>query len=320
MADAWSGPMLVLFVVFLTFLAAGRLVRCCSGRDCRASASVDCWRCPRRRSSRLQVVYPVQTSRLGQAAAVTVLAILYLGWATVLAGSQLAVAARREDPIDSFLQAGRGEQLDFGLRLVRDLEAQTRLRRWARVEDLAASLRAHPAMITFALDRLRRSGLVEFDEEDRRPPRRWGIRDDLEALSLHDLSRAMGTHLEPSPGLHGGAAEDVIEGLAAREQLAQGQNLLSLFRDEGDAALAPGPYLQSPMPLGWRISMLWLVHRCSVQRPSWWTVPPRIMADRWRRAWLYLRRCWENRSVWGSRPWSRCRRGAGLDPGHASAG
>ena len=182
-----------------------------------------------------------QTSRLGLAAAITVLAILYLGWATVLAGSQLAVSfARREDPIDSFLQAGRGEQLDFGLRLVRDLEAQTRLRRWARVEDLAASLRAHPAMITFALDRLRRSGLVEFDEEDRRPPRRWGIRDDLEALSLHDLSRAMGTHLEPSPGLHGGAAEDVIEGLAAREQLAQGQNLLSLFRDEGDAALAPG--------------------------------------------------------------------------------
>ncbi len=50
----------------------------------------------------------------------------------------------------------------------------------------------------------------------------------------------MGTHLEPFPGLHGGAAEDVIEDLAAREQLAQGQNLLSLFRDEGDAALAPG--------------------------------------------------------------------------------
>ena len=182
-----------------------------------------------------------QTGSLGLPAVIAVLVILYLGWATVLAGSQLAVSlARREDPIDSFLQAGRGEQLDFGLRLVRDLEAQTRLHRWALVEDLATSLRAHPAMVTFALDRLRRSGLVEFDEEGRRPPRRWGIRDDLEALNLHDLSRAMGTHLEPFPGLHGGAAEDVIEDLAAREQLAQGQNLLSLFRDEGDAALAPG--------------------------------------------------------------------------------
>ena len=182
-----------------------------------------------------------QVTHLARPPVIAVLAIVYLGWATVLAGSQLAVSlARREDPIDSFLQAGRGEQLDFGLRLVRDLEAQTRLRRWALVEDMAASLHAHPAMVTFALDRLRRSGLVEFDEEDRRPPRRWGIRDDLEALSLHDLSRAMGTHLEPLPGLHGGAAEDVIEDLAAREQLAQGQNLLSLFRDEGDAALAPG--------------------------------------------------------------------------------
>ena len=70
-------------------------------------------------------------------------------------------------------------------------------------KDLAASLRSHPAMVTFALDRLRRSGVGEFDEEGRRPPHRWGIRDDLEALSLHDLSRAMGTHLEPFPGLHG---------------------------------------------------------------------------------------------------------------------
>ena len=182
-----------------------------------------------------------QTGSLRLPAVIAVLTIAYLGWATVLAGSQLAVSlARREDPIDSFLRASRGEQLDFGLRLVRDLEAQTRIHHWAVVDDLAASVGAHPAMVTFALDRLRRSGLVEFDEEGRRPPRRWSIRDDLEALSLHDLSRAMGTHLEPLPGLHGGAAEDVIEDLAAREQMAQGQNLLSLFREEPDAALAPG--------------------------------------------------------------------------------
>ncbi len=169
---------------------------------------------------------------------------LFLGWSLFLAGSQLAVSvARVRDPIGSFLHAGRGEQLDFALRLVRDLENQTRIQRWSDVEALRRSLTAHPAMVSYVLDRLRRSGLVEFDEMGRRPPQRWAIRDDLEALSLHDLSRAMGTHLEPSPGLHGQPAEQAIEALAAREHLDQSQDLLSLFRESDDAALAPG----SPM-------------------------------------------------------------------------
>ena len=227
--------MLALFAVFLTFSlrrpAYGALL-CGAGLSSLGLCGL------------LVVFIPLidSWSMSGELAArAGLLFFLYLGWSMVLAGSQFAVSlARYEDPIDSFLRAGRGEQLDFGLRLVRDLEAQTRIHRWAVVDDLAASVRAHPAMVTFALDRLRRSGLVEFDEEGRRPPRRWSIRDDLEALSLHDLSRAMGTHLEPFPGLHGGAAEDVIEDLAAREQVAQGQNLLSLLQEEPDAALAPG--------------------------------------------------------------------------------
>lgn len=166
-------------------------------------------------------------------ALVTLSVFLFVLWSIVLAGSQLAVAlARRHDPIERFTNASRGEQLDFALGLVRDLEGQTRAKRWAQVDDLAHSLAAPTAMVTFALDRLRRSGIVAFSDDGSRPPRRWSISNDLENLTLHDLSRAMGTNLDPLPGLHGRTNEDIIQDLAEREHLSQTQNLLSLFRDE----------------------------------------------------------------------------------------
>ena len=171
-------------------------------------------------------------------ALVTLSVFLFVFWSIVLAGSQLAVAlARRHDPIERFTNANRGEQLDFALGLVRDLEAQTRSKRWAQTEDLALALAAPTAMVTFALDRLRRAGIVSYSPDGSRPPRRWSISNDLEALTLHDLSRAMGTNLDPLPGLHGRSNEDVIHALAEREHLSQTQNLLSLFRDDGGVAV-----------------------------------------------------------------------------------
>ena len=177
-------------------------------------------------------------------ALVTLSVFLFVVWSIVLAGSQLAVAvARRHDPIERFNNASRGEQLDFALGLVRDLEGQTRSKRWARVEDLAQSLAAPTAMVTFALDRLRRSGIVSFQDDGNRPPRHWSISNDLEALTLHDLSRAMGTNLDPLPGLHGRTNEEVIRDLAEREHMSQTQNLLSLFRDESSVHPVGEPML-----------------------------------------------------------------------------
>lgn len=177
-------------------------------------------------------------------ALVTLSVFLFVVWSIVLAGSQLAVAlARRHDPIERFTNASRGEQLDFALGLVRDLEGQTRSKRWARVEELAHSLAAPTAMVTFALDRLRRSGIVSFKDDGNRPPQNWSISNDLEALTLHDLSRAMGTNLDPLPGLHGRTNEDVIRDLAEREHLSQTQNLLSLFRDESGVTPVGEPLL-----------------------------------------------------------------------------
>lgn len=171
-------------------------------------------------------------------ALITLSVFLFVFWSIVLAGSQLAVAlARRHDPIARFTNAGRGEQLDFALGLVRDLEAQTRSKRWAQTDELAKALAAPTAMVTFALDRLRRAGIVSYSRDGSRPPRRWSISNDLEELTLHDLSRAMGTNLDPLPGLHGRSNEEVIHALAEREHLSQTQNLLSLFRDEGETAI-----------------------------------------------------------------------------------
>ena len=98
-------------------------------------------------------------------------------------------------------------------------------------------------MVTFALDRLRRSGIVSFQDDGNRPPRHWSISNDLEALTLHDLSRAMGTNLDPLPGLHGRTNEEVIRDLAEREHMSQTQNLLSLFRDESSVQPVGEPML-----------------------------------------------------------------------------
>ena len=177
-------------------------------------------------------------------AILTLSAFLFVFWSIVLAGSQLAVSlARRRDPIERFQNASRGEQLDFALSLIRDVEDQTRSRRWAQTAELAKTLAAPTAMVTFALDRLRRSGIVEYAADGSRPPARWAIKDDLESLTLNDLSRAMGTSLDPNPGLHGRAAEDVIAELAEREHLSQSQNLLSLFRDAPDLPPVGEPML-----------------------------------------------------------------------------
>lgn len=177
-------------------------------------------------------------------ALVTLSVYLFVFWSVVLAGSQLAVAlARRHDPIERFVSAGRGEQLDFALSLIRDIEDQTRSRRWALTRDLARSLTAPTAMVTFALDRLRRAGIVGYADDGTRPPARWAIQNDLESLTLNDLSRAMGTALDPHPGLHGRAQEEVIADLAAREHLSQSQNLLSLFRQPPDLPPVGEPML-----------------------------------------------------------------------------
>ena len=179
----------------------------------------------------LRTLTPEETSPFR--ALITLSVFLFVVWSIVLAGSQLAVAlARRHDPIQRFTNASRGEQLDFALGLVRDLESQTRSKRWAQVGDLAHSLAAPTAMVTFALDRLRRSGIVSFKDDGNRPPQHWSICNDLEALTLNDLSRAMGTNLDPLPGLHGRTNEEIIRELAEREHLSQTQNLLSLFRNE----------------------------------------------------------------------------------------
>lgn len=177
-------------------------------------------------------------------ALVSLSVLLFVFWALVLAGSQLSVAmARRRDPIERFNHANRGEQLDFALSLIRVLERQTQSQRWARTDKLAMALAAPTAMVTYALDRLRRSGIVAYDDDGSRPPNHWAIKNDLEALTLHDLSRAMGTNLDPLPGLHGRTHEDVIADLAEREHLSQTQDLLSLFRDQNDLIPVGEPML-----------------------------------------------------------------------------
>lgn len=187
-------------------------------------------------------------------ALVSLSVLLFVAWSIVLAGSQLAVAiSRRHDPIERFNRANRGEQLDFALGLVRDLEAQTRAKRWAQIEDLARAQAAPLAMVTYALDRLRRSGIVDYSDDGSRPPRRWAIKNDLETLSLHDLSRAMGTNLDPLPGLHGRSNEDIIGELAEREHLSQTQNLLSLFRDEDDLSRPIGEPLLAVTDVDYRL-------------------------------------------------------------------
>ena len=190
----------------------------------------------------LRTIAEAETSPLRALLSLSV--FFFVFWSIVLAGSQLAVAmAHRHNPITQFTSASRGEQLDFSLSLIRDIEDQTRARRWARIEDLAAALGAPTAMVTFALDRLRRGGIVEHADDGSRPPRRWAIKSDLEMLTLHDLSRAMGTNLDPVPGLHARSSEEVIQELAEREHLGQTQNLLSIFRGEPDLAPVGEPML-----------------------------------------------------------------------------
>ena len=136
----------------------------------------------------------------------------------------------------------RGQQVDFGLAVMKTLGQGDNRNRWMSGQTIAQRLGAKHPLTVQILQRLNNFDLVRASQAANRPDH-WRLStESLHAVNLQDLMEAFGATLDPSDGAYGEGPQQAMLNLADQENRVFRTDLASLTRgDRGPALTSDAP-------------------------------------------------------------------------------
>ena len=175
--------------------------------------------------------------------ALFVLAHLFGVWLLVVLGVHfLARQTLEQSDWQDLDTLTRGQQVDFGLAIMKTLGHADNKNRWMSGHAIAERLGAKHAMAVQALRRLNDFDLVRASQASNRPDH-WRLStESLHAINLQDLMEAFGATLDPSNGVYEEGPQQALIDLADQEKRVFRTDLASLTRgDRGPALTSDAP-------------------------------------------------------------------------------